>query len=139
MYVCAYALDVGSVSKLSVFVREIFFENSLKKEQLTTVLLHGKSKGDNVFQIFCPNLLKMNVPIHINLCQALQMAHGTRLTKRLAYWALLQTSQIPSLLIHNCVIHREALRVDTTRGDSCATTTNKRFHTFYGSSTEVFQ
>jgi hypothetical protein len=76
MYVCAYALDVCSVSKLSVFVRKIFFKNSLKKEQLTTVLLHGKGRGDNEFQIFCPILLKINVPIHINLCQALQMALG---------------------------------------------------------------
>jgi len=48
------------------------------------------------------------------------MALVTRLMKRLAYWALLEISHFPSLLTHNCVIHRQALYFDTTRGDSCA-------------------
>jgi len=84
MYVCVYAHDVCSVSKLSVFVRKIFSDSSMKKEQLNTVPLHGKSRSDHVFQRFCPRLLKMNVLIHINLCHSLQTALGTRLMKRLA-------------------------------------------------------
>jgi hypothetical protein len=120
MCVCVYAHYVCSVSKLSVFVRKIF-DSSMKKEQLNTVLQHGKSGGDNVFQSFFAGLLKMNVPIHINLCHSLRMALGTRLMNRLVYWALLEISHFPSLLIHNRFIHRQALHVDTTRGDSCAT------------------
>lgn len=119
IYVCVNAHDVCSVSKLSVFVRNIFSYSNMKKEQLNTVLLHGKNEGDNLFQSFYPSLLKMNVPIHINLCHSLQMALGARLMKRLAYWALPGISHFPSLLIHNCVIHRHSLHVDTTRSDSC--------------------
>jgi len=98
---------------LSVFVRKIFSDSSMKKEQLNSVMLHGKSRGDNIFQSFCPSLLKINVPVHISLCQSLQMALGTRLMKRLAYCALLEISHFPSLLFHNCVIHRQSLHLDT--------------------------
>lgn len=110
-----YAHDVCSVSKLSVFVPKTFSCSSMKNELLNTVLRHGKIMGDNLFQSFCLSLLKMNIPIHINLCHSLQMALVTRLMKRLAYWALLEISQFPSLLIHNCVIHRQALEQHVVR------------------------
>jgi hypothetical protein len=80
-YVCMYACDVCSVSKLSVFVLTIFYGSGMNKEQLNTILLLGKSRDDNVFQSIFPNLLKINVPNHINLCQSLQMDRGTRLVK----------------------------------------------------------
>jgi hypothetical protein len=93
-HVCMYARDVCSVSKLSVFVLMIY-DNSMNKEQLNTVLLLGQNRGDNVFQTFCTSLLKINVPIRINLCHSPQMDRGTRLTKRLAYCALLEIPHSP--------------------------------------------
>jgi len=52
MYVCVYARDGCSVSKLSVFVRKNFSHSCMKKEQLNTVLLHGKLGVTMYFKVF---------------------------------------------------------------------------------------
>jgi hypothetical protein len=52
-------------------------DSSKRKELLNTVLLHGKIRGDNVFQSLCVNLLKISVPIRINVYQSPQVALET--------------------------------------------------------------
>jgi hypothetical protein len=42
----------------------VFNDGSIKLELLTTVLLHGNSRGENIFQSLNGSLLQMNIPIH---------------------------------------------------------------------------
>jgi hypothetical protein len=42
----------------------VFNDGSIKLELLTTVPLHGNSRGENIFQSFDASLLQMNIPIH---------------------------------------------------------------------------
>jgi hypothetical protein len=56
--------DVGDVSQLVVFIRMVFSDGNIKEELLKTVPLHGKTRGEDIFQSFYASLLEMNVPIH---------------------------------------------------------------------------
>jgi hypothetical protein len=42
----------------------VFSDGSIEKEMLKTVLLHGKTTGEDIFKSFYASLLEMNVPIH---------------------------------------------------------------------------
>jgi hypothetical protein len=54
--------DVSDVSQLLVWM--VFNSGNIKEELLKTVPLHGKTKGEDIFQSFYASLLEMNVPIH---------------------------------------------------------------------------
>jgi hypothetical protein len=56
--------DISDVSQLLVFIRMVFNDGNIKEELLKTIPLHGKTKGDDIFQSFYASLLEMNVPIH---------------------------------------------------------------------------
>jgi hypothetical protein len=56
--------DVSDVSQLLVFVQMVFNDGSIKEELLKTIPLHGKTRGEDIFQSFYTSLLEINVPIH---------------------------------------------------------------------------
>jgi hypothetical protein len=39
-------------------------DGNIKEELLKTIPLHGKTRGEDIFQSFYDSLLEMNVPIH---------------------------------------------------------------------------
>jgi hypothetical protein len=56
--------DVCHVSQLLVFIRMIFSDGNFKEELLETIPLHGKTRGEDIFQSVYASLLEMNVPFH---------------------------------------------------------------------------
>jgi hypothetical protein len=56
--------DVNDVSQLLVFIRMVFNDGNIKEKLLKTIPLHGKTRGEDIFQSFYASLLEMNVPIH---------------------------------------------------------------------------
>jgi hypothetical protein len=55
---------VCDASQLLVFIRKFFSDGNIKEDLLKPVPLHGKTRGENIFQSFHTSLLEMNVPIH---------------------------------------------------------------------------
>jgi hypothetical protein len=56
--------DVNDVSQLLVFIRMVFNDGNIKEELLKTILLHGKTRGEDIYRSFYAGLLEMNAPIH---------------------------------------------------------------------------
>jgi hypothetical protein len=56
--------DVCDASQLLIFIWMFFSDDNFKEELLKTVLLHGKTRSEDIFQSFYASLLEMNVPIH---------------------------------------------------------------------------
>jgi hypothetical protein len=42
----------------------VFNNGNIKEELLKTIRLHGKTRGEEIFQSFYASLQEMNVPIH---------------------------------------------------------------------------
>jgi hypothetical protein len=52
-----------SVSQLLVFIKMVFIDGSIK-EVLKTILFHGKTRGDDIFQSFNDSFLEINDAVH---------------------------------------------------------------------------
>jgi hypothetical protein len=56
--------NVSNFPQLLVFIKMVLDDLNIKEELMNTVPVHGKTRGEDIFQSFDASLLEVNTPIY---------------------------------------------------------------------------
>jgi hypothetical protein len=87
----------------------VFSNGSIKEELLKTIPLHGKTRGEDIFQSFYASLLEMNVPIY-KLVSVTTDGASAITSENVGLIGLCRKDPTsPDFFSYHCVIHQQAL------------------------------
>ncbi len=101
--------DVVDTSQLSVFVRMVFSDDSVKEDFLVLLPLKGKTRGADVYQVFKSFVDKVSLPLQ-KLVSVTTDGAPSMIGSNVGFVALCKNDPaFPQFISYHCIIHQQVL------------------------------
>ncbi|XP_057667241.1 zinc finger BED domain-containing protein 5-like [Diorhabda carinulata] len=103
------ATDMTDTAQLCIFIRMVFNDMSAKEEFLTIIPLKGKTRGEDIYEVFFNFVKNHELPIYKLVCITTDGAPAMTGNKN-GFVALCRVNEeFPSFFSFNCIIHQQVL------------------------------
>ena len=101
--------DIVNTAQLSVFVRMVFADNSVKEEFLVLLPLKGKTRGEDVYQAFKSFVDKVSMPLQ-KLVSITTGGAPKIIGSKVGFVTMCENDPtFPQFISYHCIIHQQAL------------------------------